>query len=71
MQPVWDVSWVQKKPKNEMTVVSISSDGGILEWTTQRTLSLGTLTILKRVNFDHTALTRNAVGEQIWKKLTV
>lgn len=44
---VWEVKWVQKKEREE-TLVSISGDGRIIEWSLRKGLELTELYQLKR-----------------------
>jgi murein DD-endopeptidase MepM/ murein hydrolase activator NlpD len=50
MDPVWQVMWVDRGSEKGEVLVSISTDGSVMEWTTNKGLAFSTLMVLKRAS---------------------
>ena len=62
MDPVWQVQWVDKGERGGETLVSISTDGRVVEWPTRKGLEETTLMVLKRVGNSEGVISRQAAG---------
>ena len=60
--PVWQLSWVLKGSDRLETLVSISTDGSILEWNLKKGMVVSTLMQLKRNGVGDGWITRKAAG---------
>jgi WD40 repeat protein len=60
--PVWQVTWVLKGSDRLETLVSISTDGSVLEWNLKKGLVVSTLMQLKRSGVGDGWITRRAAG---------
>eukprot|EP00753_Platysulcus_tardus_P007346 PLAT15148.1.p1 GENE.PLAT15148.1~~PLAT15148.1.p1 ORF type:complete len:939 (-),score=504.02 PLAT15148.1:184-3000(-) len=48
-EPVWQVKWVDKGSERGETLVSISTDGRVVEWSMKKGMTAGVLMLLKRM----------------------
>jgi len=62
MDPVWEVKWVDKGPERGESLVTIATDGRVLEWSTKKGLTLTPLMVLKRVGNSDGVISRQASG---------
>ena len=62
MDPVWEVKWVDKGPERGESLVTIATDGRVLEWNMKKGLSLTPLMVLKRVGNSEGVISRQASG---------
>lgn len=62
MDPVWQTKWVDKGPERGESLVTIATDGRVLEWSTKKGLSLTPLMVLKRVGNSDGVISRQASG---------
>ena len=60
--PVWQLTWVLKGSDRLETLVSISTDGNILEWNLKKGMIMSTLMQLKRNGVGDGWITRKAAG---------
>lgn len=62
MDPVWQVQWVDKGIERGESLVSISTDGRVVEWSIKKGLEESTLMVLKRVGNSEGVISRQASG---------
>ncbi|EGB09149.1 hypothetical protein AURANDRAFT_25101 [Aureococcus anophagefferens] len=62
MDPVWQVQWVDKGTERGESLVSISTDGRVVEWSMKKGLEESTLMVLKRVGDSEGVISRQASG---------
>jgi WD40 repeat protein len=62
MDPVWEVKWVDKGPERGESLVSIATDGRVLEWSMKKGLTMTPLMVLKRVGNSDGVISRQASG---------
>ncbi len=62
MDPVWQVKWVNKGAERGEALVSISTDGRVVEWGMKKGLASTTLMVLKRRGNSEGVISRQ-VGE--------
>lgn len=62
MDPVWQVQWVDKGIERGESLVSISTDGRVVEWSMKKGLEETTLMVLKRVGNAEGVISRQASG---------
>eukprot|EP01041_Mallomonas_annulata_P001489 gene1489-2870_t len=60
--PVWQVRWIAKGQERVETLVSISTDGRVLEWNLKKGLVVTTLMALKRGGVGEGWISRQAAG---------
>lgn len=60
--PVWQVRWITKGQEGGETLVSISTDGRVLEWNLKKGLVVTTLMALKRGGVGEGWISRQAAG---------
>ncbi|CAM9505909.1 unnamed protein product [Scytosiphon promiscuus] len=60
--PVWQVKWVNKGVERGETLVSISTDGRVVEWSMKKGLSFSPLMVLKRIGNTEGVISRQASG---------
>jgi len=60
--PVWQVKWVTKGIERIESLVSISTDGLIIEWNLKKGLSMNVIMSLKRSNNISSNITNNVTG---------
>eukprot|EP00607_Mallomonas_marina_P008937 CAMPEP_0182422554 /NCGR_PEP_ID=MMETSP1167-20130531/8285_1 /TAXON_ID=2988 /ORGANISM="Mallomonas Sp, Strain CCMP3275" /LENGTH=1009 /DNA_ID=CAMNT_0024600719 /DNA_START=93 /DNA_END=3122 /DNA_ORIENTATION=- len=60
--PVWQVRWVMKGQERQEILVSISTDGRVLEWNLKKGLVVTTLMVLKRGGVGEGWISRQAAG---------
>ena len=60
--PVWYLKWVTNTAERTETLVSISSDGKVLEWNLKKGLAVSTLMVLNRGGQGEGWITRVAAG---------
>ncbi|CAM9524581.1 unnamed protein product [Discosporangium mesarthrocarpum] len=60
--PVWQVKWVNKGTERGETLVSISTDGRLVEWSMKKGLSFSPLMVLKRIGNTEGVISRQASG---------
>eukprot|EP00903_Cladosiphon_okamuranus_P013687 g12746.t1 len=60
--PVWQVQWVNKGVERGETLVSISTDGRVVEWSMKKGLSFSPLMVLKRIGNTEGVISRQASG---------
>jgi WD40 repeat protein len=60
--PVWQLSWVLKGSDSLETLISISTDGSVLEWNRKKGFALSTLMQLKKHGVGEGWITRKAAG---------
>jgi hypothetical protein len=61
-EPVWQVRWANKGEEKGETLVSISTDGRILEWSLKKGFSHTPLMVLKRVGTTEGVISRKSSG---------
>ena len=62
MDPVWEVKWVDKGAERGESLVSIATDGRVLEWSMKKGLTMTPLMVLKRVGNSDGVISRQASG---------
>ncbi|GMH49971.1 hypothetical protein TrVE_jg834 [Triparma verrucosa] len=62
MDPVWECKWVDKGPERGESLVTIATDGRVLEWNMKKGLSLTPLMVLKRIGNSDGVISRQASG---------
>lgn len=62
MEPVWEVKWVDKGVERGESLVTIATDGRVLEWNMKKGLSLTELMVLKRIGNSDGVISRQASG---------
>lgn len=62
VEPVWQIKWVSKGSDRLENVVSISTDGEVLQWDLKKGLSVQTLMSLKRGGLGDGWISRQAAG---------
>lgn len=62
MDPVWQLKWVDKGIERGESLVSISTDGRVVEWSMKKGLEETTLMVLKRVGTAEGVVSRQASG---------
>ena len=62
VDPVWQVKWIPKGTERMETLVSISTDGCVLEWNLKKGLVVSTLMNLKRAGLGDGWISRQAAG---------
>mmetsp|Transcript_13388 Transcript_13388/g.46618 ORF Transcript_13388/g.46618 Transcript_13388/m.46618 type:complete len:792 (-) Transcript_13388:319-2694(-) len=62
MDPVWQVQWVGKGSERGESLVSISTDGRVVEWSMKKGLEDACLMVLKRVGASEGVISRQASG---------
>ena len=62
MDPVWQVQWVDKGTERGESLVSISTDGRVVEWSMKKGLEESTLMVLKRIGNSEGVISRQASG---------
>ena len=62
MDPVWQVRWVDKGSERGEALVSISTDGRVVEWSMKKGFEETTLMVLKRVGNSDGVISRQASG---------
>lgn len=62
MEPVWQVQWINKGIERGESLVSISTDGRVVEWSMKKGLEESTLMVLKRVGSSEGVISRQASG---------
>ena len=62
VEPVWQIKWVSKGNDRLENVVSISTDGEVLQWDLKKGLSVQTLMSLKRGGLGDGWISRQAAG---------
>uniref|UniRef100_A0A7S3NQ65 Dynein axonemal intermediate chain 4 n=1 Tax=Aureoumbra lagunensis TaxID=44058 RepID=A0A7S3NQ65_9STRA len=60
--PIWQVQWIDKGSERGEILVSISTDGRVLEWSVKKGLEDATLMILKRPGNAEGVISRQASG---------
>ena len=60
MDPVWECKWVDKGPERGESLVTIATDGRILEWNMKKGLTLNPLMVLKRIGNSDGVISRQA-----------
>mmetsp|Transcript_20533 Transcript_20533/g.41082 ORF Transcript_20533/g.41082 Transcript_20533/m.41082 type:complete len:762 (-) Transcript_20533:61-2346(-) len=62
MDPVWDCKWVDKGPERGESLVTVATDGRVLEWNMKKGLTLNPLMVLKRIGNSEGIISRQASG---------
>lgn len=62
MEPVWQVQWINKGNERGESLISISTDGRVVEWSMKKGLEESTLMVLKRVGSSEGVISRQASG---------
>ncbi|GMH64127.1 hypothetical protein TrLO_g315 [Triparma laevis f. longispina] len=62
MDPVWECKWVDKGPERGESLVTIATDGRVLEWNMKKGLTLTPLMVLKRIGNSDGVISRQASG---------
>ena len=62
MDPVWQVKWVDKGPERGESLVTIATDGRVLEWSMKKGLMMTPLMVLKRIGNSDGVISRQASG---------
>lgn len=60
--PIWDLKWIMKPAERVETLVSISTDGNVLQWSLKKGLVVSTLMQLKRGGVGEGWISRTAAG---------
>ncbi|CAM9678749.1 unnamed protein product [Chrysoparadoxa australica] len=63
--PVWQVKWVNKGVERGESLVSVSTDGRVVEWSMKKGFSYSPLMVLRRVGSTEGVISRQASGLSI------